>query len=173
MRRRRPVLPHPFDPTLAIVTLSRGYSSIISIEDAAAVGENNWSALICRKMIYAQRDFKNKPYLLHRLIAERAGIHIPAGHEIDHVDGNGLNNARFNLRAATREQNMHNAPLQSDNRSGVKGVSLHACGRWQATIRAHGKQHYLGLFATVEEAAVVVEAMRDRLHGQFANHGRN
>lgn len=87
--------------------------------------------------------------------------------EIDHRDGDGLNDRLGNLRAATSSQNRQNARLRRDNKYGVKGVQL-VKGAWHGHITAWGKQQHLGCFATKEEASAAVEDARTRLHGEFA-----
>lgn len=83
---------------------------------------------------------------MHRVIMK-----TPKGMETDHIDGNGLNNCRNNLRICTKSENMHNTGLRHTNTSGYKGVSA-AFGKWKSQIRVNGKKIYLGLFSTPEEA---------------------
>jgi hypothetical protein len=74
--------------------------------------------------------------------------------EIDHRDGDGLNNRIANLRCGTRTQNQRNQRLQVRNKSGVRGVCFHSrTKRWQASIGVGGKRLFIGRFRTVEAAA--------------------
>jgi hypothetical protein len=92
--------------------------------------------------------------------------------EIDHINGNPSDNRLNNLRAAKRLENMKNVKKPITNKSGLKGVSWHNRGRsWQAHIRADGKNYYLGLFETKEEAHEAYKKAADKLHGVFARHG--
>lgn len=110
-----------------------------------------------------------KRYAAHRLAWLYMTGHWPAK-EIDHVDGNPMNNAWVNLREADSAQNKQNRHRpRSDNMSGLLGAMAHtpdANGRprWRARIQLDGKQIHLGLFFSPEEAhSAYVEAKR-RLH---------
>jgi hypothetical protein len=92
--------------------------------------------------------------------------------EIDHINGNRSDNRIENLRECTRQQNMKNLKKGKYNKSGLKGVSWHAaCAKWQAHIKADGKNFYLGLFETKEEAHDAYIQASNKLHGVFKNHG--
>jgi len=89
--------------------------------------------------------------------------------EIDHWDRDKLNNRWENLRAVTRAQNGRNLRLRVDSTSGVKGVSREKdSGKWHAKIWMDGKQHHLGSYFTVEEAAAAYKEASLRLHGEFS-----
>lgn len=117
---------------------------------------------------YYHVTLNGKPYLLHRLLAQ-AFIPNPEGKpEVDHIDGDKLNNDLSNLRWATRSENQRNRGKQSNNTSEFKGVSFHKrSGKWQAYIKVDGKRKHLGLFHTKEEAAAVYEEAAKELHGEF------
>lgn len=90
--------------------------------------------------------------LMHRAIAERAGFSSPK--EIDHWDGNPLNNQRANLRPATRQQNMANHGPQRNNTSGYKGVYWDKNRLlWLASIKVTGQARFLGRWSTNKAAA--------------------
>jgi len=77
----------------------------------------------------------------------------PSG-EVDHRDGDGLNNRIGNLRLVTRARNQRNQRLSVRNRSGIKGVSWHTpSGKWQAHIWIDGKRKFLGRFKRLKYAA--------------------
>lgn len=91
---------------------------------------------------------------------------------IDHKDGDRSNNAFNNLREADQEKNAANQKINSSNTSGFKGVSYSkATKKWVARIFHLRKSAYREEFETLEEAAAGVRAARERLHGEFANHG--
>lgn len=88
--------------------------------------------------------------------------------EIDHINGNGMDNSWRNLRRATRSQNEMNKGLRSNNRSGFKGVSWHAArNKWLAQIKAGGKARVLGYFADPSEAAAAYARASAAIHGPF------
>jgi hypothetical protein len=90
---------------------------------------------------------------------------------IDHIDGNGNNNAWTNLRLATNKQNGENVKLSKKNKSGHRGVTFHKkFNKWQAKVVHDGQQFYLGLHETAEAAAAVAEAKRQELFTHY--HGR-
>lgn len=108
-------------------------------------------------------------YATHRLAWLYMRGEWPHG-EIDHVDGNPLNNAWANLREVNSAQNKQNQRrARVDNQSGFLGVHFHGPdkygrARWRARIQLAGRSIHVGLFATAEEAhAAYVEAKR-RLH---------
>lgn len=84
----------------------------------------------------------------------RTVIHAIEGYIVDHIDGDTLNNRRANLRQVLPRENARNlAAAQKDSFAGFIGVGWHGGrGKWQASIRADGKLHHLGLFADVEDA---------------------
>lgn len=89
---------------------------------------------------------------------------------VDHIDGNGLNNQKANLRVCEPNQNQYNRLLQKNNTSGFKGVSFFPeTGQWRARIGIGGKRRIsLGLFPTKEEAyAAYCEAAKIH-HREFA-----
>lgn len=74
-------------------------------------------------------------------------------YQIDHIDGNRLNNSIKNLRLASNAKNARNHKLYSHNTSGISGVSFaEANNKWKATIRYNGKNIHLGYFTSFEEA---------------------
>lgn len=88
--------------------------------------------------------------------------------EIDHRDGNGLNNKWTNLREATSSQNGMNTKTPSNNTSGYKGVTLHLGKYWRAQIWLNKKRIHLGFFPNPEAAhAAYCEAALE-LFGDFA-----
>ena len=90
--------------------------------------------------------------------------------DIDHRDGNTLNNQRDNLRIATRTQNNANAKTPKDNRSGYKGVSFDkARGKYQAQCRVNGKKKHLGYFTTSQEAYAAYKRFKEYLCKKTAN----
>jgi hypothetical protein len=130
------------------VTLSSGTQSIVDIEDLALVKQCRWSV---RKGGYAYSKLGS----LHRLI-----LNPPDDLQVDHINGNRLDNRRCNLRAVTCAQN-HQGFRSPDKRGiGIRGVNRTRYGRFEACVKASGVRHWLGTFATAEEASAAVEAER-------------
>jgi hypothetical protein len=102
-------------------------------------------------------------YLLHREL-----MNAPCNKEVDHRNGDGLDNRRTNLRFATPAQNARNRPLQRNNTSGVRGVHWYASkGKWRARIKVNNKYIDLGLFNDLQSAARVREAAALKYYGEF------
>lgn len=98
---------------------------------------------------------------MHRVINA-----TPAGLDTDHINGNGLDNRKKNLRTCTRSENLANQTRMSlGNTSGARGVTWHKRGhKWQAQIRRNKKYIYLGLFDTVAEASRARKMYERREH---------
>jgi hypothetical protein len=92
-------------------------------------------------------------YKAHRLAWLYVHGEWPSG-QIDHIDGNRINNAIGNLRDVSKHLNMQNQRKpQKSNTSGYLGVSWQKSrNRWEARITAFGKQHFLGTFDSAESA---------------------
>lgn len=89
--------------------------------------------------------------------------------EMDHRDGNKLNNRWDNLRLANSSQNQCNRRKSKSNTSGFKGVYWNKRHRkWRAKIGVFGKQKYLGFFKTPEAAFEAYKSAALELHGEFA-----
>jgi hypothetical protein len=113
----------------------------------------------------------NIHHYVHRLIFIYHNGNLTEGFQIDHIDGDRTNNRIENLREATGSQNMQNAKIPSNNKSGVKGVSWHKIyKKWQVYIMIKGKRLFFGRYDTLEEATAVAEKARNELHGDFARH---
>ena len=98
---------------------------------------------------------KNKRGYLHRIL-----MNCPDDMQVDHIDGNGLNNTRANLRLASPSQNMHNRGPCRDNTSGYKGVYWNRDrSRWFAKIVVQGREFKRGYFRTPEDAAAAYASL--------------
>lgn len=94
----------------------------------------------------------------------------PAGFEVDHKNGDPLDNRRKNLRPATHFENMQNMGISAANTTGIKGVAYNRrTGKFLAYIDAHGKRQYFGCaYDTPAEAEAARLAAAEQLHGKFA-----
>ena len=101
---------------------------------------------------------------MHRLIMEPS-----QNLDIDHINGDKLDNQRNNLRIVTMSQNLMNSKIRIDNRSGFKGVQWHKQTKsWRARIRVNNKSISLGLFKNLIEAALAYNNAAIRYFGEFA-----
>lgn len=143
--------------------------AIIDAEDEEVMRQLNWTRFLKRgvKTAYAYSwikdvDGNRKQVKMHRLL-------FPEWKVIDHINGDGLDNRRSNLREVTHAENLQNRGMQTNNKSGYKGVHWHKKDRrWHAEIRANKRRHYLGSFATAIEAAKAYDRAAQEYHGAFA-----
>lgn len=155
------------------IPLTRGMVAIIDDEDFEIVSWYKWHAKTDGWNWYAHTNVRREDgsrtmIRMHRLIL---GLTDPKV-EVDHIDGNGLNNTRSNLRACNRRENMRNTRAYANNKSGLKGVHWREdCGKWRACIRVNGKLKNLGCHDTKEAAYEAYCKAAIDLHGEFANTG--
>lgn len=114
---------------------------------------------------------KQKTFRAHRMVWFLSDGKWPSA-EIDHINGDKKDNRIVNLREASRSENAQNQAMRSSNTSGMKGVDFDRVkGKWRARIRFSGRHILLGRFTNIADAERAVMIARDRLHGEFANHG--
>ena len=103
---------------------------------------------------YQEKTGRNRLFL-HQFIM---GEYPDGKSEIDHINGDKLDNRRENLRFCTSQENRNNRRKYKNNRSGVLGVQWHKLGKkWMARISRNQKPVYLGLFSTIEQAREAIE----------------
>jgi hypothetical protein len=122
--------------------------------------------------VYRRISVANSAYMAHRLIWRLVTGEDPAALPIDHVNGDGSDNAWHNLRLlAAAAENSHNRQLASDNTSGCTGVSWDKQKRkWIARIMANGSRRFLGHFPTPEEAHRAYLRAKRELHPSAPAH---
>jgi hypothetical protein len=148
---------------IAYVPLTKGYEAIIDAADAEIVGQFNWHVICHPTVIYAARNIGKSVIALHRVL-----IGPPLGFQVDHIDGNGLNNIRSNLRLATPSQNTCNSRRNRLNTSGFKGVRRETGrDRWRAQIQVNKIKMDLGMFESPEAAYAAYCAASERFHGEY------
>jgi hypothetical protein len=153
------------------IPLTQGHTAIVDDEDFEIWGHIKWCAVVRPKSrtVYAVRyvrpdDEGTRSRLLHRVI-----LNAPRGVEVDHIDGNGLNNCKSNLRLDYTRQNNQNRAKQVNNKSGYIGVSWSkSASKWQAFVKLDGKNRYVGVYEEATDAAKARDAEARRLHGEYA-----
>jgi len=158
---------------LVRIPLTHGYETIVDASDLELVVKYDWYARVRLKAdgsirtVYAIRS-KKVARKVRMLGIHRTILNAPDGYEVDHIDGDGLNNRRSNLRLASRAENQKNRARPVSNSSGVKGVTWDAArGKWLAQIGSANKHHYLGRFDKIEDAAAAYAAASAKFHGEF------
>lgn len=149
---------------LVLIPLSQGLYAAIDREDYDLVSKRKWFAHLSRKVYYAESKEKGKTIKMHRLI-----MNAPPGMEVDHLNRDGLDNRKANLRVVTATENKQNKGIYNNNKSGTPGVyhSIRTRGRkpWHAQITRNGRQVLIGRFLTKEEAI----AARKEAENAYAN----
>lgn len=140
-----------YNTSVKHIKLSQSKNAIV--DDSLFERLNRWK-WYCSSYGYATKTIrltngKQKRIMMHRFI-------LKAQHEeeVDHINGDRLDNRLCNLRIVTHSQNQRNKKKRSDNKSGFIGVSWDAREKkWRAQAMREGKQIHLGLFNTPSEAA--------------------
>lgn len=115
------------------------------------------------RTFYATTHANGRNLRMHRVIL---GEYDPKN-KLDHINGNGIDNRRSNLRRCDSQQNSMNSQIYKNNRLGLKGVSKMKYG-YKATISINREPIYLGFFKTPEEAANAYDSKAIELFGEFA-----
>jgi len=168
-KRIRPVV---IDGDIVRVPLTRGLEAVVDLADIALVEGRNWCASDAGNTFYAVSAVAGSAtsgrttLQMHRAIM---GFE-PGDPEVDHRDGDGLNNRRSNLREATSAQNQANQRPQAARSSRFKGVCWNKWSqRWMAQINVDGRQRHLGRFADEVDAARAYDAAALETWGEFAH----
>lgn len=157
-----------------VIKLSKGYEAVVDAADSDLM-QFKWCAHVDRKnnVVYAYRTVysdRKDTVMIHRVILSRMlNRALDSKEKVDHIDRDGLNNRRSNLRLATSCENGFNRCRNRNSKSGLKGVSWHKKNRkWVANIRVKGKRIYLGSFANAQDAYAVYCEAAKRHFGEFA-----
>lgn len=114
---------------------------------------------------------RNQNYRAHRLAWYCMTGSWPRG-ELDHINGVKDDNRWANLRMCTHQQNNHNQGIRRNNSSGIKGVYWSKRQRkWRGQVCLNYQIHHTKGFEDIGDAAAAVRALREELHGEFANQG--
>lgn len=168
--KRRPSRPAPDSlnpPTCAScpgvrrIAVGQGLFATVDAADYKKLSKYKWYACRHGPTVYATCRDKGRVVYMHRMI-----LRPRKGYVVDHIDGNGLNNRRGNLRVCTHQQNQANrGPCGGSSRF----VGVYRKGdQWVAEIRCRGEYFYLGLFDDEVEAAKARDRKAYELHGPYA-----
>jgi hypothetical protein len=147
---------------VAYFTTSNGEPFTVSYADAESVSKHSWC--LRQRDGYPVASINNSAVCLHTfLLGRRNGMYV------DHINGDKSDNRRANLRWASPTESAWNLGISSRNTSGFKGVHWNVRNQqWQANIRAHNRQFFLGWFSNREEAALAYNEAAKELHGKYA-----
>jgi hypothetical protein len=149
------------------IPLTQGKVALVDDEDFEWLSKFKWFAWRpTQSRVYYARAHKpgsgecGLSLYMHRLI-------LPEAPEVDHINSDGLDNRRENLRAVSRGQQMRNIRKRSDSKHEFKGIGKIG-NKWEARIRVDGVRYYIGLFSSQKEAAIAYDTKAKELHGEFA-----
>jgi len=151
------------------IPLNHGQTALIDNSDYKLIKEYKWRIDKGNSCYYAitntiNAEGKKVPIRMHTIL-----MNTPPGMQVDHINGDGLDNRRCNLRICTNSQNRMNQH-KAIGRSKYKGVTWHSIGKkWQARININGKHTHLGLFKKEENAAEAYNRAAKEHFGEFAN----
>lgn len=144
--------------------------AMVDDEDFEKINGLSWSPLIARKSktIYAW-GVRFTDGIKENLYMHKELLNPPSGYLVDHIDGNGLNNQKSNLRIVTPSQNQHNRFRVCSNTSGIVGVRK--LGKvWIARITINNKRIHLGSFKDIRDAVKARLSATKEYHGEHANN---
>lgn len=138
--------------------MTQGYVAIVDASDYDLVAAFKWYPLKGMHTVYARRC---DGAMMHRLI-----LGLRPDERGDHINGDGLDNRRANLRPCTQRQNSFNARSFRGKYKGVKWEPRHR--KWRARILVERRDIYLGLYKNVDDAARAYNDAARQLFGEFA-----
>lgn len=146
------------------VDLTKGKKALVDDEDYDIVSKYKW---------HYSSGYAKRNNLVHgkKMIARMHHMIVPftKGYMVDHINGNGLDNRRSNLRLVTKSQNMMNSGVRRNNKSGYKGVSWDKINnKWRVTIWRMNKQFDVGRFEDILDAARAYNEAARIYHGEYA-----
>lgn len=153
------------------IRLTQGKYALVDDEDFNYLNSFKWhstkitkSAKTCYAVRNQRQNGIKKNITMHRFL-----MNFPVGKQIDHKDGNGLNNQRENLRICNSSENHRNGKIRVDNTSGYKGVTWHKKNKkWQTGLTVLGKYIFIGMFDGKKEAAMAYNKEAKKLFKEFA-----
>lgn len=149
------------------IPLTQGLVALVDDEDYELVSQYEWYASKHRNTYYARRNVTLEDGTRITIRLHREIMNAKPGQQIDHIDGNGLNCQKYNMRFATTHQNNMNAVMPVGV-SGYRGVRLEPSGRWLAQLSYKKQRIYGGTYDTPEEAARAYDTLAQQYHGEFA-----
>jgi hypothetical protein len=155
------------------IPLTQGKVAIVDDEDFDELNRYKWCADRGFGTWYAHRGGRTVDGVRGPKVKMHKQILVaPVGMEIDHINGDGLDNRRCNLRVATRRLNRYNVHTRNETRMGLPlGVAIirkRSRIRFRARVGINGHDTYIGQYATPEEAGRVADEYRQKLIAELS-----
>lgn len=160
-------------PSFKLIPLTKGLFTKVDAADFDELSKYRWYAYKRTKtLIYAVRTGKKEVGEAQTVKMHSHLMKPVKPLQVDHIDGDGLNNQRSNLRICTAAQNNMNLGWKTNNTSGYRGVWWEKGNKaWRSDIRVNKKIIYLGHFKDKYKAHLAYEAARKKYHGEYARKG--
>jgi hypothetical protein len=148
---------------MKLIPLTQGYEAMVDDEDYLRVIQYKWYVRNSRG-IYACRTLTSSKLeiFLHNFI-----LHPPKGFTVDHEDRNGLNCQKYNLRFATRSQQIINRVTLHKKTNEYRGVFPNG-KNWQTVLLHNKTRYYGGTYTNIVDAAKAYDELAKKYHGEFA-----
>ena len=148
------------------IRLTQCKVALVDDENFEYLNQWNWHITKRKYSVYAIRRLKSikkskEVIYMHRLI-----MGTPKDREVDHIDHNGLNCQRSNMRNCTRGQNQSNR--RYNNKTGFRGVHIGSKNSFTAKLEHDGNTYYLGSFKTISDAARAYDKKAVEIFGEYA-----
>lgn len=152
------------------IALTQGKKALVDPEDFAELSQHRWYAYKAGRTYYAARMQRLSCGAKTRITMHAQILRPSEGLSPDHINQEGLDNRRSNLRLATSQENAQNRRSQLNSSSKYLGVSWDKNKKlWQVTIRVEGRKKFLGRYLSEEFAASIYDKAAQEAFGEFAN----
>lgn len=151
------------------INLTQGKVALVDDEDYEYLNQWKWYAHKKSNTYYAARTIyipKRQQIYMHRVI-----LNAPKGAQVDHININGLDNQKLNLRLCNNTENQRHQQLRLDNTTGFKGVSIKkgcVSKPYYVQIHLNNKPVSLGYYLTAKEAAQAYDEAALKYYNKFA-----
>jgi len=153
------------------IPLTQGKVALVDDEDYSYLNQYKWCAYKGGRHYYASTNIRVSNSKWRFAAMHRMVLHAPDDVGVDHINGDGLDNRKLNLRLCTHMENCRNGRLRSNNKTGFKGVSIVRKGYgkpYRTQIRLNNKVVHLGYYLNPKEAARAYDLAATKHHGKFA-----